>query len=163
MSRRLCVVLGSLLVAGLPGCGKASPTSSSSSSSSASTVNQTVTPDPATAEAYNQSGYVWTTSFNVTLSQTGGSGAVTIRSVNADLQQAAGGIVVDPPANTDEAFRFQVKATGNTLPADGTVAIDFDFAYTLPNGGREALVTINFILVDASGTSSTKTVQVRVV
>jgi hypothetical protein len=157
------VTVTALLLAGLPGCGKDSPTSSSSSGSSTSTVNQTVAPDPATSQAYDQRGYVWTTSFNVTLSQSGGSGAVTIRSISADLQQAAGGIVVEPPANTDEAFRFQVKATGNTLPADGSVAIDFDFAYTLPNGGREALVTINFILVDAAGASSTKTVQVRVV
>ena len=166
MSRRMAATLGLTLVTGLWGCRDKSPTTASDTSTSTSTaaaaVTPTVIPDPAASRTSTDPGYEWATSFNVTLTQSG-STAITIRALSADLQQAAGGIVVAPPANLDEAFRFQVKAGGNTLPAAGTVAIDFDFAYTLPNGGREALVTITLTLVDDQGVSSTKTVQVRVV
>lgn len=161
MSRQVAVTLGILILSGIGGCRDDSPTTSSSTSDPAAVVSQTVTPDPATARP-DDSGYQWAAQFHMTLSQSGAD-AITIRSLSVDLQQAAAGVVVAPPANTDEAFRYEMKAGGNTLAASGTVAIDFDFAYTLPNGGREALVTINLVLVDAQGSSATKTVQVRVV
>jgi hypothetical protein len=83
--------------------------------------------------------------------------------VSANLQQAAGGIVVSPPTGLAEAFRYQVKSPGNRVNANGTMTIDFTFLYTLPQPGQEALVTITLSCFDDAGNAYPKTVKVNVV
>jgi hypothetical protein len=83
--------------------------------------------------------------------------------LSANLQQAAGGVVVTPPTGLAEAFRYQVKSPGNRVNANGTMTIDFTFLYTLPQPGQEALVTITLSCFDDAGNAYPQTVKVNVV
>lgn len=163
---RAAVPLAVLL---LGGCGKdsTSPSSTASPSPSPSPVTVTVSGvtasgDTATATPSSDSAYTWSASFTVTLKETAGV-AATVRSLAANLQQAAGGIVITPPTGQAEKFRFNVGAGTNTLPANGELPIDFQFFYTLPNGGRQALVSVTFNLVDTNGAQIQVTATVKVV
>jgi hypothetical protein len=90
----------------------------------------------------------------VTLANTNSS-PITIRSLTADLQQSSGGIVVTPATGTDEAFRYDVRAPGNRIDTNGTMTIPFTFYYSLPNGGRESMVSLAFsVTTDAGATGS---------
>ncbi|MCM2255418.1 MAG: hypothetical protein NDJ94_07070 [Vicinamibacteria bacterium] len=138
-----------------------------STSASSTTVTPTVTaaadPQPAAAVASTDSAFAWQASFRVTLAESAGASA-TVRTLTADLEQAAGGIVITPPTGLDESFRFVVRAdAGNRVAASGSLPIEFDFFYSLPNLGREALVTIVLTLVDDESSTSTVTVSARVV
>src|SRR5262245_16116016 len=106
-----------VLVLLLGGCGgdeSTDPTGVATPSPSASPVTVTVSGvtaagDVATASPSSDSRYTWSARFTVTLSETAGV-AATVRSLAANLQQAAGGIVITPPAGQSESFRFTVDA-----------------------------------------------------
>ena len=156
-----------LLLGGCGGDDSTTPTTGASPSPSASPVTVTVSGvqasgDTATATPSSDSNYTWSARFTVTLAETAGV-AATVRSLAANLQQAAGGIVITPPAGQSEKFRFNVNAGSNALPANGSLPLEFEFFYTLPNGGRQALVTVTFNLVDANGASIQVSTQVKVV
>lgn len=158
-----------VLVLLLNGCGGDESTSPTDATPSPSPSPVTVTVsgvtasgDTATATPSSDPAYTWSATFTVTLTETAGV-AATVRSLAANLQQAAGGIVITPPAGLSEKFRFNVNAGTNALPASGALPLDFEFFYTLPNGGRQALVTVTFNLVDANGAQITVSTQVKVV
>jgi hypothetical protein len=156
-----------LLLGGCGGDDSTTPTSGASPSPSASPVTVAVSGveasgDTATATPSSDSNYTWSARFTVTLTETAGV-AATVRSLAANLQQAAGGIVITPPAGQSEKFRFNVNAGSNALPANGALPLEFEFFYTLPNGGRQALVTVTFNLVDANGAAIQVSTQVKVV
>jgi ABC-type glycerol-3-phosphate transport system substrate-binding protein len=159
-----------LLVLLLGACGgndSTTPSSTASPSPSPSPVTVTVSGvtasgDTATATPSSDSAYTWAATFTVTLKETAGV-AATVRSLSANLQQAAGGIVITPPTGLTEKFRFNVNAGTNTLAASGELPIDFQFFYTLPNGGRQALVTVTFNLVDTNGAQIQVSATVKVV
>jgi hypothetical protein len=167
--RRKVLIGAPLLILALGSCGKdeqaSSTTGSSSSTTSTATAAASVThvvePDPAPARPSNDPGFEWATSFTVTLTATTAT-AATVRSLSVDLQQAAGGIIIVPPAGLDEKFRFQVGAPTNRIEGNGTLAISFDFWYTLPNGGREALATLVFSIADDAGAQSQVTAQAKI-
>lgn len=159
--------LAVLLIVTLAGCGgddtttieTASPTPSTpvtatvgSVSADGVTVNATPSPD---------SNYSWAATFTVTLTESAGV-ATTVRSLSANLQQAAGGIIITPPSGLSESYRFNVRSGTNQLGANSTLPIEFDFFYTLPNGGRQALVTISFTMVDSNGSQSSVVATVNV-
>jgi hypothetical protein len=164
LSRKLSMWALPALVLWIPGCGTtagpAAPTDPSATPTPAvSTV--TATPSPATVVVTATGGaYAWTGSFTVTISNTNTS-PITIRSITADLQQSSGGIVVTPITGTDEAFRFDVRAPGNRVDSNASMAIPFTFFYTLPNGGREALVSLAFTAATDAGASGTVTATVN--
>lgn len=85
---------------------------------------------------------------------------ITIRSITADLQQSSGGIVITPITGTDESFRYSVRAPGNRVDVNSTMAIPFTFFYSLPNGGREALVSLAFTVTTDTGASGSVTATV---
>lgn len=169
MHRGLTILLGSLALVVLSGCGSDTTTQSStgatSSGSSATTtsslVTATVSPSPATAVVSSDASYSWSTAFTVTLAESKGVG-VRVQSLKVDLQQAAGGIVIEPPTGFDESFRFNVSSPSNRVDGNGSLAIGFTFFYTLPNGGREALVTVTFTVVDDNGSSGTVKAELKV-
>jgi len=162
LSRKLSLWALPALVLWMPGCGTTAtaPTDPTTTATPAvSTV--TATPDPATVVVTAAGGtYAWTGSFTVTISNTNTS-PITIRSITADLQQSSGGIVITPITGTDEAFRFDVRAPGNRIDANATMAIPFTFFYTLPTGGREALVSLAFTAASDAGASGTVTATVN--
>jgi hypothetical protein len=90
---------------------------------------------------------------------------VTLSSATLKVQQASGGIVT-PPTGTDvEHYEFVSHASGNTVGGvGGAISVGYDIWYTLPSGGKEALVTLSYNFTDDSSTPKTftKTVNVRV-
>jgi hypothetical protein len=170
MVRRLRNSLPLAVLLLLSGCGSdtvtqsstgASTDSGSGSTTPSSLVTATVNPSPAVAIVSSDASYSWGTTFTVTLTESKGVG-VRIQSLKADLQQAAGGIVITPPTGFDESFRFAVNSPSNRVEANSSIAIGFAFFYTLPNGGKEALVTVTFTVVDDNGSSGTVTAEVKV-
>lgn len=124
-------------------------------------VSASVSPDVAVAGAATTDGFEWSTTFTLTLTETTGTGA-TVTNLSADLRQAAGGIVIAPPGDLDESFRFDVRAATNRLEGMGTLSVELEFEYSLPNGGREALVSLIVDLVDDNGFVNRLGVDVRV-
>lgn len=161
LSRKLSRWALPALVLWMPGCGTTAtaPTDTTDTTTATSTV--TATPDPATVVVTAAGGaYAWTGSFTVTITNTNTS-PITIRSITADLQQSSGGIVITPITGTDEAFRFDVRAPGNRIDTNASMAIPFTFFYTLPTGGREAVVSLAFTAASDAGASGTVTATVN--
>jgi hypothetical protein len=159
------MVAATLAVVALAACGGSDTTTSPTASPTPTAVPVVaIVADPAEAPitASTDPGYQWATSFSLTLTESAGV-AVNIRSVSANLQQAAGGIVVTPPTGLAEAFRYEIKSPSNRIEANGTIKIGFTFLYTLPQPGQEALVTVTLNLYDDSGNAYPKTAQVKVV
>jgi hypothetical protein len=153
-----------LLVVFAAACGESTPTDPTIDGADPEftvTPTQTVTAVPApsvvTVGASSDASYRYTGSFAVTITNTSAT-AVTLKSITADLQQASAGVVITPIVGTDEAFRFNVQAPGSAVPVSGTLVIPFTFFYTLPNGGREALVSMSFnVATDAGATGAVST------
>ena len=138
-----------------------SGTTTTTTPAAASPATATATPDPATAVGSSDRNYTWQATFAVALTETAGL-VTTVKSLSATLQQAAGGIIITPPTGITETYRYQVRAGTNQIGANATLPVEFDFFYTLPNGGRQALVTLTFNLVDSNGAGTTVTLQVKV-
>jgi hypothetical protein len=165
-TRRRFLVVGAMTPLGLLACNKLGQQDEGSDSTTGASEPTTVfttlvTPDPAPVRASSDSLYQWETTFTVTLTETAGV-AATAMSLSGDLQQAAAGIVITPLAGTDETFRMSPRATGNRIEASGTLSVDFDFFYTLPNGGHQALATINFNMSDDVGAQHLVTVEAKI-
>lgn len=144
-------------------CGKdttTSPTTTTTTTTATATVTVVTAPEPVVASASTDAAYTWRGSFVATISNTNTS-PITIKSITADLQQSSGGIVVTPLTGTDEAFRFTVQAPGNRVDVNGNMGIPFTFFYTLPNGGREAVVSLSFTVTTDSGASGSVTATVN--
>ena len=168
MRRAVKTLLPLLVAAWLPAC--SSPTDATTLA-----VTLTGTPDPTSAVAsqgvtYTVTNpdntvstfeYAWQTSLSVNMQETGGT-ALSITAVNLTVQQASGGIVITPSGGDKEYFRFTSSASGNSLAAHGTASINFVAWYTLPNKGREALITVALSFADANSNTYSKSVQVKV-
>ena len=89
----------------------------------------------------------WKVSFSLVLSLDVDHDPVEITNVSNVVQQVVEGIVVTPTAPGVELFVFEQRPAGNRIEPGGEQVIDFDVWYLLPNGGREALVTINVAFV----------------
>jgi hypothetical protein len=159
----------SLVVAGLLLGGCDAPTESTSLE-----VELTASPDPTTAEpssgvTYTVTNaddttstyeYAWKTSFALTIRETGGL-AADITAVNVKVQQASGGIVITPTGGEVEHYQFNSSASGNRVPANGTATVGFEVWYSLPNGGKEALITVGLSFRDDDGYTYQDTAEVK--
>ncbi len=151
MRRAVLTLLPLLAVAGLGAC--SSPTSSSP------TFDVTLTPNPNPANASGPTGvqykvtnsddtvsyyeYDWRTHFTVTIQENAGM-ALDITQLNATAQQATGGIIIPPSGGEQIYYKFTSSAAVNHINAKGSADVGFDVWYDLPNGSREALVTVSF-------------------
>jgi hypothetical protein len=147
---RLALAAAAVLL-GSGGC--SSPTSSTNYFD----VSYTVTPDPATAgessgvqykvtnadSTVSYYDYSYRSHFVVTIREDAGY-ALDITAINLTIQQATGGIVISPSGGDQVYFKFTSQAVTNHVNARGTADVGFDVWYSLPNGGREALVTVSF-------------------
>jgi hypothetical protein len=150
------------------GCGSDTATSPTTTSTSATTTTEgtatvtiVITPDPVTANVSPDGGYSWSGAFVATVSNTNTT-PITIKSISADLQQSSGGIVIVPLPDTDESFRFDVRAPFNRIDLNSSMAIPFTFFYTLPNRGREALVSLSMSVVTDEGAAGTVSGSVKI-
>ena len=144
-------------------CGKdlATTPSDTTTTPSAATVTAAASPNPATAGASSNAAFTYSVSFVATITNTNAS-PITVKSITADLQQSSGGIVITPATGTDEAFRFDVRAPGNRVDVNSSMAIPFTFFYTLPNGGRQALVSLSFSVLTDAGAAGSVTAAVNI-
>ncbi len=142
-------------------CGEDTTTTPTDTSATpaAATVTATANPTVVTASASGDAAYTWSGAFTVTVTNTNTT-PLTIRSITADLQQASGGIVITPVTGTDESFRFDVRAPGNRIDVNANMVIPFTFYYSLPNGGRESLVSLSFAVATDEGASGSITASV---
>jgi len=99
----------------------------------------TTAPEPATAEASDDPEYAWMATFTATLAETGGVGAA-INSVNATLSEVVDGTVVVGGATP--LVKLDVSTSASRVEPNGTVTIDVVVHYTLPAGGRQAVVDV---------------------
>jgi len=105
--------------------------------------------------------YDYRASFTVAIQETGGM-ALDITALNLTVQQATGGIVITPSGGDQVYFKFNSSAATNHINARGSASVGFDVWYDLPNGGREALVTVGFNFKDADDNTYSDTLQVKV-
>ena len=132
-------------------------------------------PDPAAAEAstgvtYQVTNandtvstfeYPYRTSFTVTINEKGGK-ALDIVALNAAVQMAAGGIVIQPSGGESVYYKYTSSAGGNHINAKGSATIGFTVWYDLPNDGKEALITLTFGFEDEDDSGYTETFKVKV-
>jgi hypothetical protein len=169
MRRRLRAAALLLAVAGATACD--APTSPTTLEVTLTSIPDPAVPQASTGVSYTITGddthpdqikdYPWKTSFAVGIQETGGL-AVDITSVNVQVQQASGGIVIAPSGGTIERFQFNSSASGNHVNAKGTGSVGFEVWYDLPNRGREALVTVSLAFRDADGANYQKSIGVKV-
>jgi hypothetical protein len=150
---RKAVFPGVALIAalGLASCTESTDTTTDDTSTTSAFVTMTVTPDPATAVASEDDEFEWQGAFTVTFVESGGVG-VTINTLSVTVQQSSGGIVL-PVSDPDNPVKFDYEADNETnyIAANGTFTMGVKVFYTLPNGRKEALVTVQTSLADDNG------------
>jgi hypothetical protein len=169
MRRAVNILLPLLAAAGLSACN--APTSSTPTLE----VTLVASPDPATAsgptgvtykvtnadDSVTLYEYDYRTSFSVTIQETSGM-ALNVTALNLTVQQATGGIVITPSGGDQVYYKFTSSAPTNHVNANGSASVGFDVWYDLPNGGKEALVTVGFSFEDDDDNTYSDTLQVKV-
>ena len=88
---------------------------------------------------------------------------VMLTSDSVVLQQLASVPVDGPGGGVDrETWRFEARSGEDRIEAREETARAFDVWYTLPNGGREALIAVSLDFVDDNGTPFSQVHQVAV-
>lgn len=165
-----------------------SPTESSDTLEVDDFVDSAVTPEPTTAEAAtdgrtyrvvrgnNQPDdiykYAFKTSFRVSVTINKNAAdddvdlqfPVEITSITAKVEQASGGIVTPPTGGDIEHYdSVMSNSTGTTFGGTNTsTSFNYDVWYSLPSGGKEALVSVTVSFKDDDGQTFSKTVKVKV-
>ena len=118
-------------------------------------VEMTLAPDPTAAVASENATYEWQGVLTVRFVESGGVG-VTVSSLSVTVQQSSGGIVlpVTDPENP-VVWDYQLDNDSNYIAANSTVTMGLTTFYTLPNGLREALITVQASLTDDNGAVGT--------
>ncbi len=132
-------------------------------------VTMTVAPDPAAAlpstdhtdaDADGVEDYAWMGTVTATFTEAKGVG-VTINSVTVGLQESSGGIALGGGGTAK--VKTTLNATTNYIAGNGTTSVPLTVYYRLPNGGREALLTVTAALTDDNTHTGTfnKTVTIK--
>jgi hypothetical protein len=178
MFARSYVVLVLVIALPLAACSEEdSPTAptSTTTTTSSSGVNLAVTleaaPDPTVATSSSGVTYVkdaqllayqWTTTFAVVVRLDAEQTASNVTSLSLALQQSSGGILITPVSGEDEQYRFATRPSGSRLEPGGEVVIEFDLFYTLPNQGKEAVITVSMDFLNDSGMTLNKNIQLQI-
>jgi hypothetical protein len=150
-------------------------------------IEVTIAPDPApaagpTGKTYKVEGddneadqileYPWKATFtlSVHLTEAANDGDVgmelplEISAATVKVQQASGGIVTPPTGSESERYEFVIaQASSNRfVSANSTLDMTFDVWYALPNGRREALVTVTLGFKDSGSYQFSEVVPVKV-
>ena len=170
MNRLTATVILLLSVLWLSGCDKTTSTTSSAA---------TFAVVPATATAVESSGktftilgdsthpdriitYPWQTSFTVSITETVGIGR-KITGISIRVQQASNGVIVTPTGTDLEHYDYLSQVSNNYIAGKGTGTVAFGPVwYWLPNGGREAVVTMTFSFLDDNDSSFSESTTVSV-
>ncbi len=104
----------------------------------------------------------WKTSFRLVSSLSEDQPQATLTALALLVQQATGGIIISPPPGQAETFRFDTRTDGNIITPGTDKISEFDVWYTLPNEGREAVITVTASYINDAGLTRTDNVTVRV-
>ena len=106
--------------------------------------------------------YPWQTSFTVSITETAGVGR-KITGVTIKVQQATGGVIMVPTGTDQEHYDYLAQVANASIPAKGTGTVALNPVwYWLPNGGREAVVTMTFSFLDDNDSSFSESTTVSV-
>jgi hypothetical protein len=104
----------------------------------------------------------WKASFAVVMNIDLDHEPVEITSLTNGVRQAVGGVVVVSTPPDVERFLFEQRVRGNRLEPGGEQVIEFDVWYSLPNGEREAVVTVNISFTPDVGTLFVTSIEIPV-
>ena len=121
-----------------------------SSSELPASIELSVAPDPISAAPSADTEFDWVAELILTITETSGTGA-DIATISADINESAGGILIE--TGEDEEFRVNVTADGARVEANGTQTVTLSIEYTLPGGGREAVIGVTVTTIDDIGFS----------
>jgi hypothetical protein len=109
--------------------------------------------------------YQYKTQFTVTITLNGNASQdkydltfpVKLTQASAKVNQASGGIVTSPTGGDTEHSDFVISnASSNSFAgANTSITMTYDIWYTLPSGGKEALITVSFNMTDDAGAGKT--------
>ena len=133
-------------VTSISGC---TETTTSSSELPAS-IELSVSTDPISATPSVDTAFDWVAELTLTVTETSGTGA-DISTISADINEASGGILIE--TGEDEEFRVNVTADGARVEANGIQTVTLSIEYTLPGGGREAVIGVTVTTIDDIGFS----------
>ena len=108
--------------------------------------------------------YAYRTSFDLILrAHSDNEIGVMLTSDSVVLQQLESVPVEGPGGGVDrETYRFEARSGEDRIEANEETSRVFDVWYTLPNGGREALIAVSLDFVDDNGTPFSQVHQVAV-
>ena len=155
----LRILTTALLLATWSACGTDNTDTTTSSSLDSAELGLVASVDPVVALPSPNADYQWLAPFTVALSESGGV-AATIQAVQATLSEASGGIIVI--GAEDEEVQVSFTSSTNSLPANGAVTLTFNIYYTLPGGGREAVIDLVVQVLDDNGYTVQDTLRVNV-
>ena len=96
------------------------------------------------------------------ITETAGVGR-KITGIVIKVQQASGGVIMTPTGSDIEHYDYLSQVANNYIAAKGTGSVTFNPVwYWLPNGGREAVVTMTFSFLDDNSSSFSETATVNV-
>jgi hypothetical protein len=119
----------------------------------------TVDPDPVSAVESTNDEFQWLASFTATFTETNGVGS-EIQSVTANVVETLDGVEVD--SDEDVVYQVQVDTESNRIEGNSSNAVPISVFYTLPGGGTEANINLEFSITDDLGAEVGGTLQVRV-
>jgi hypothetical protein len=108
----------------------------------------TVEPDPVSAVESTNDEFQWLASFTATFTETNGIGS-EIQSVTADVVETTDGTVVN--SDEDVLYELQVDRESDRIEGNSSKAVPISVFYTLPGGGTEANINLEFSITDDLG------------
>lgn len=121
-------------------------------------INAVVSPSPVVAQPSADTAFTWSAQFTLTLTDSGGVGS-TVTALTATGYEVVGGIVT-ATLGTGSA-RIDLDAPSTRIQANGSLVLGYTVYYTLPGGGRTALVRIAVGYTDDAGQAHSGTVDVN--
>jgi hypothetical protein len=150
MTTRRTAALGIALGILVAACGSSGPKSAM--------VTRSVLPNPVVAVPGPQ-GRDWAATFTLTLKEEGGVGA-RVSTVASVVYESVGGVATTAVGSNFSSV--EVGLPSSRLEPNGTLDISFAVTYTLPGGGRAAVVHIVLEYVDDEGQPFRGTVDVPI-
>ena len=139
------IVAAAILLATAVGCDDGTATSTDVIIAE---IDVAASPDPVVASASTSSDFQWIAAFTLTFTETAGAPA-TINSLSAVVSEASGGIEIITEG--EEVYQVNLDSDTNTIPANGSVDVTAEILYTLPGGGKEAIIDVVVSIVDDNG------------
>ena len=114
-------------------------------------IDATLDLDPTSAQsvASTDVDYDWMVSFDIVLTERGGSIGADIDTISLEVEESQNGIALGERAG--DRWRLALDAPSSRLDAGGALTIGAEVFYALETGGREALIDVNVVAFDDDG------------